>query len=107
MDLVASGPHGGVVRLLQRLGSAEPPGRALVGPTRGCPQLPWEVMGEAEERHLGLARRLKLVGWGGRKTRSCCSVAEEASIHSWMESGFDTAHARGHKERWPLFRLGG
>lgn len=64
VDLVASGPHGGVVRLLQRLGSAEPPGRELVGPTRGCPQLPWEVMGEAEERHLGLARRLKLVGWG-------------------------------------------
>lgn len=95
MDLVAAGPRGGVVRFLQRLGSAEPPGRALVGPTWGCPLLPWEVMGEAEERHLGLARRLKLVEVvEGRKTRSCCLVGE-ASIHSWMESGFDTSHAPG------------
>lgn len=67
VDLVASGPHGGVVRLLRRLGSAEPPGWEVVGQTWGCPPLPWEVMGEAEERHLGLARRQKLVGW--RKER--------------------------------------
>lgn len=40
VDLEAFGPHGGVVRLLRRLESAEPPGWEVVGQTWGCSPAP-------------------------------------------------------------------
>jgi hypothetical protein len=57
---------------------------ALMGGVGGCRRAPPGFGSEAEAG-----------GVEERKTRSCCLVAE-ASVHSWMESGFDTSsHALG------------